>query len=78
MPRNFTSEKIVAETIHGDDDTIIFSSIVESGDNGEKAIDRAIRLLQENPSWKKRTLMDLKRETGIDHNTWSKAKKRAR
>src|SRR5438552_972547 len=35
-------------------------------------IDRAVRLLTENPSWKKRTLMDLKRETGIDHNTWSK------
>jgi len=74
----FTSEKSVVEPNNEAPDTILFSPISQSAENGEKAIDRAIRLLKENPSWKKRTLMDLKRETGIDHNTWAKAKRRAK
>ncbi len=75
---DFTNEKVDTEPNEIGPDTILFSPLVNSGENGEKAIDRAVRLLIENPSWKKRTLMDLKRETGIDHNTWAKAKRRAK
>lgn len=41
-------------------------------------IERAIQMLKDNPYWQKRTLRDLENETGIDRNTWAKAKKRAK
>ena len=60
---NFTSEKISELRL-------------PEPKSSEKKIDRAIRMLRENPEWKKKTVMSLEAETDIDHNTWSKAKKR--
>jgi hypothetical protein len=47
------------------------------GVKGKSKVDQAVRLLIENPEFKDRTLRDLEAATGIDRNTWGKAKKRA-
>jgi hypothetical protein len=58
--------------------TIPMQPVVEISEKAVRVIDRAIQLLIDNPAWKNRTLMDLERETGIDHNTWAKAKRRTK
>jgi len=44
----------------------------------ERVIDKAVRLLKENPDYYDKTVRELRDLTGIDTNTWAKAKKRAK
>jgi hypothetical protein len=78
-----TSDNQVAEPqTEGDYPTLIMPPVTVSDNQvaepSERVIDRAVRLLRENPEFKDKTVRELKTLTGIDPNTWAKAKRRAK
>ncbi|MEP7287049.1 MAG: hypothetical protein ABI947_14940 [Chloroflexota bacterium] len=52
-------------------------TVVTTSDRLVTKVDRAVKMLKDNPSWKDLPTRELENLTDIDRNTWSKAKGRS-